>query len=123
MTFKEYFSRDILVEITLKGPHAGDEPHSIGPSHFNAALRAARIGYPRGKKFNPDETNMPKEWDVVAQPGKPWPRLPHKQIFIADDTMGVEVTFKGTHKSDRGRTKGVWNMTKIWNWAASQHWD
>ena len=112
MTFKEYFSRDILVETTITGPTAGQGPHTTAIAQFNNVLRIAR-GAVRGQHFNPDGTNVPEEWNV--EPGN---ELPNKQVFIVDDKLGVEVAFKPTNRY-KGRITGDWRVTKTWN----QYWD
>lgn len=102
---------DKLVETTISGPTAGKGPGTTGRAQYLKVLDKVKD---RGSVINPDDRNMPKVWDV-----EPGIELPNKQVFIVDNELGVQVTFRPAGKSKSGRVIGEWRVDRIWR----QYWD
>ena len=105
---------DRLVETTITGPTAGKGPGTTGRAQYLKVLDKVKD---RGTSINPDDTNMPEEWNV-----EPGIELPNKQVFIVYNKLGVQgvqVTFRPAGKSKSGQVIGEWRVDRIWR----QYWD
>ena len=102
---------DKLVETTITGPTAGKGPGTTGRAQYLKVLDKVKD---RGSKINPDDRNMPKEWNV-----EPGIELPNKQVFIVDNRLGVQVTFRPEGRSRSGRIVGTWTVDRVWR----KYWD
>ena len=97
---------DRLVETTITGPTAGEGPGTTGRAQY---LKVLDKVMDRGSKINPDHRNMPRVWNV-----EPGIELPNKQVFIVDNKLGVQVTFRPAGRSRSGRIIGTWKVDRVW---------